>query len=54
MAEIIVSAGKTRVRQVTKVVVPGNKTIVKKVVVGTPIKTGIAAQGFLVNLSDVD
>ena len=46
MAEIIVSAGQTRVRQVTQVV--------KKVVVGTPIKTGIAAQGFLVNLSDVD
>lgn len=54
MAEILVSAGKTRVKKVTKVVVPGNRTIVKRVVVGTPVKTGIAAQGFLVNLSDVD
>ena len=54
MAEILVGAGKTRVRSVTKVVVPGNRTIVKKVIVGTPTKVGLAAQGFLVNLSDVD
>lgn len=54
MAEILVGKDKTRVKKVTKVVVPGNRTIVKKVVVGTPVKTGIAAQGFLVNLSDVD
>lgn len=54
MAEIIVGAGKTRVRSVTKVVVPGNRTIVKKVIVGTPTKVGLAAQGFLVNLSDVN
>ena len=54
MAEILVGKDKTRVKKVTKVVVPGNRTIVKRVVVGTPVKTGIAAQGFLVNLSDVD
>ena len=54
MAEIIVGAGRTKVRSVTKVVVPGNRTIVKKVVVGTPTKVGLAAQGFLVNLSDVN
>jgi len=54
MAEILVGAGKTRVRSVTKVVVPGNRTIVKKVIVGTPTKVGLAAQGFLVNISDVD
>ena len=54
MSEIIVGAGKTRVRSVTKVVVPGNRTIVKKVIVGTPTKVGLAAQGFLVNLSDVN
>lgn len=54
MAEILVGKDKTRVKKLTKVVVPGNRTIVKRVVVGTPVKTGIAAQGFLVNLSDVD
>ena len=54
MAEIIVGAGKTRVRSVTKVVVPGNRTIVKKVIVGTPTKVGLAAQGFFSNLSDVN